>query len=183
MDLIFLETFMSFEEMEIAFRAQKEVGAALTICSFTCTAEGRLSSGMLLAEAFAKLRALGAQMMGVNCVNGPHGVAQLLQRVSAGGPLAVYPNAGQPKQDKGRFIYPASPDDFGQAARDMISEGARLVGGCCGTTPKHIAAIAATIASLETPHSKAYVSSSREQRRLQLQAEVCRRICARRLKR
>ena len=109
---------------------------------------------MPLAEAFAKLRALGAKMMGVNCMNGPHGVAQLLQRVSAGVPLAVYPNAGQPKHHEGRFIYPASPDDFGQAAREMIAEGARLVGGCCGTTPKHIAAIAATIASLEASRSK-----------------------------
>jgi len=62
-DLIFLETFMSFEEMEIAFRAQEEAGARLALCSFTCTAEGRLSSEMPLAEAFAKLRARGAKLM------------------------------------------------------------------------------------------------------------------------
>ena len=69
-DLIFLETFMSFEEMEIAFRAQREAGATLAICSFTCTTEGKLSSGMRLEEAFTKLRALGANLMGVNCING-----------------------------------------------------------------------------------------------------------------
>ena len=141
-DLIFLETFMSFEEMEIAFRAQKEAGATVAICSFTCTAEGRLSSGMPLEEAFTKLGALGAKMMGVNCMNGARDVAPLLQRVSAGVPPAVYPNAGQPRHHEGRFIYPASPDDFAQTAREMIAEGARLVGGCCGTTPKHIAAVA-----------------------------------------
>jgi homocysteine S-methyltransferase len=104
---------------------------------------------MLLVDAFAKLRALGAKMVGVNCMKGPGGLAQLIQRGSVEGPLAAYPNAGLPKYHAGRFIYQASPEDFAQAAREMIEEGARLVGGCCGTTPKHIAAIAAAIADLE----------------------------------
>ncbi len=152
--LIFLETFVSFEEMEIAFRAQKESGAEVTICSFSPRPDGKISCGMLLEEALAKMRALGAKMVGVNCMNGPHGMAPLLQRVSAPGPLAAYPNAGHPKCDEGRFIYQASPEDFAQAAREMIAAGARLVGGCCGTTPKHIAAIAAAIADLEAGQSK-----------------------------
>lgn len=153
-DIIFFETFMDLEEMEIAFQAGKEVGAGLTLCSFTCGPEGRIASGMLLVEAFAKLRARGVQMVGVNCMNGPRGMVQLLQGVPAGGPLAAYPNAGRPKYHEGRFIYQTTPDDFAQAARKMIAEGARLLGGCCGTTPKHIAAIAATIAEMETARSK-----------------------------
>jgi methionine synthase / methylenetetrahydrofolate reductase(NADPH) len=148
-DLIFFETFIDFEEMEIAFRARKEVGAGGSICSFTCAPEGRLSSGMLLEEAFGKLRSLGAEMVGVNCMNGPHDMAQLIQQDSLGVPLAAYPNAGHPEYRAGRFIYHAAPDDFALAARQMIAKGTRLVGGCCGTTPKHVEAIREMIATSE----------------------------------
>jgi len=153
-DLVFLETFMGFEEMEVAYRAQKEAGAGLAICSFTCGPQGKISSGLALEEAFAKLRAMGAKVVGVNCVNGPRSMVEILHRVSAGGPLTAYPNAGHPKYHGGRFIYDAAPDDFAQLTREMIAEGARLVGGCCGTTPKHIAAVAAAIAELEAARSK-----------------------------
>lgn len=147
-DIIFFETFMDFEEMEIAYQARREVGGGLTLGSFTCAPEGEISSGMPLVEAFAKLRALGVQIVGVNCMNGPRGMVQVLQGASVAGPLAAYPNAGRPKYHDGRFIYDSTPEEFAQAAHEMIAEGARLVGGCCGTTPKHIAAIAATIAKV-----------------------------------
>ena len=153
-DLIFFETFMDFEEMEIAFRARKEIDEGLTICSFACAPEGRISSGMLLVDAFAKLRALGARMVGVNCMNGPDGMVQLLQRVPAEYLLAAYPNAGYPKYQQGRLIYDMEPDCFARSAREMVAQGARLVGGCCGTNPKHIAAIAAAIASLQPVRGK-----------------------------
>jgi homocysteine S-methyltransferase len=146
-DLIFLETFTDCEEMEIAFQAGKEVGDGLAICSFACETEGRLSSGLLLVDAFAKLRALGAKMVGVNCMNGPQGMARLLQRVPEEYVFAAYPNAGTPKFQHGRFIYPTTPEDFAKSAREMVAAGARLVGGCCGTNPTHIAAIAAAIAN------------------------------------
>lgn len=148
-DLIFFETFMDFEEMEIAFRAQKEIAAGLALCSFTCTPDGRISSGLLLVEAFTKLRDLNAQIVGVNCMNGPKGMVQLLQRVPNEYLLAAYPNAGYPKYHEGRLTYHTTPDDFAQAAREMVAAGARLIGGCCGTRPEHIAAIAAEIASLK----------------------------------
>ena len=153
-DLIFLETFMDFEEMEIAFSAKKEVGDDLAICSFACASEGRLSSGMLLVDAFAKLHGSGAEIVGVNCMNGPRGTVQLLERVPADYLLAAYPNAGYPKYHEGRFIYHTPPDYFAQSAREMVAEGARLIGGCCGTNPTHIAAIAAAIANLEPVRSK-----------------------------
>lgn len=146
--LIFFETFMDLEEMEIAFRARKGIDDGLAICSFACAPEGRLSSGVLLVDAFAKLCALGTKMVGVNCMNEPHAMVQLLQRVPTDYLLAAYPNAGHPRYHKGRFIYHTGPDDFAQGARDMVTEGARLIGGCCGTNPTHVAAIAAAIASL-----------------------------------
>ena len=148
-DLIVFETFMDFEEMEIAFRARKEIGAGLAICSFACASEGRISSGMLIEDAFAKLRTLGAQVVGVNCMNEPRGTVELLRRVPAEYPISAYPNAGYPKYHEGRLIYHTTPDDFAQSVPEMVAQGARLIGGCCGTTPTHIEALATAIAKLE----------------------------------
>ena len=154
-DLIFFETFLDFDEMEIAFRAQKEIDDGLAICSFTCTQEGRLASGMLVVDAWTKLSELNAQIVGLNCTNGPAGMVQLLKRAPAEYLLSAYPNAGHPKYHDGRFVYDAAPDVFAQAARELVAEGVRLIGGCCGTTPKHIAAIADAIANLQPARSRA----------------------------
>ena len=148
-ELIFFETFMDYEEMAIAFEAKKTVSDLLAICSFACSAEGRLSTGMPLVEAFEKLSAAGAKIVGVNCMNGPHGMVQLLERVPADYLLAAYANAGYPKYHEGRFIYHTAPDYFAQSAREMVAQGARLIGGCCGTNPTHVRAIAAAIADLQ----------------------------------
>ncbi len=147
-DLVVFETFMDFEEMEIAVRAWNEFGGIPALCSFACSPDGRLASGMLLEEAFAKMRALGAQISGVNCMNDPRGTVELLRRVPAEDLLAAYPSAGEPKEQGGRWIYHSTPDDFAQSARDLVAQGARLIGGCCGTTPAHIAALSSAIASL-----------------------------------
>jgi homocysteine S-methyltransferase len=145
-DLVFFETFMDFEELEVAFQARKEVSDGMSICSFSCAPDGRIGSGILLEDAFAKLRSLGASLMGVNCTNGPHSMVQLLRRVPAEDLISAYPNAGSPQYHEGRYIYPAAPEHFAQSARELVEEGAHLIGGCCGTTPTHIAAIAAAIA-------------------------------------
>lgn len=153
-DLIFFETFMDFEEMEIAYQARKTIDEGLAICSFSCAPEGRLSSGMLLVDALARLRALGARIMGVNCMNGPDGIVQLLQRIPAEYMLSAYPNAGYPKYHEGRFIYSTAPSYFAQAAREMVAQGAHLIGGCCGTNPGHVAAIAKAVADLQPVRRK-----------------------------
>ena len=80
--IIFFETFMDFDEMAIAYRATKEADC-LTICSFSCPPEGLLATGMPLTDAFAGLREIGADIVGVNCTNGPHAMVQLLQRIPA----------------------------------------------------------------------------------------------------
>jgi methionine synthase I (cobalamin-dependent) len=81
-------------------------------------------------------------------MNDPRAMVQLLQGVPAENVLAAYPTAGAPEYRDERFIYPAAPGDFARCTREMVAEGARLIGGCCGTTPEHIAAIAAAIADL-----------------------------------
>ena len=154
-EMIFFETFMDFDEMALAVAAKNEVGDVPAICSFACAPEGRLSSGMHITEAFAKMRKAGVQIVGVNCMNGPHAMVQLLERVPADSLLAAYPNAGYPKYHEGRFIYHTAPDYFAQSAREMVAQGAKLIGGCCGTNPAHIRAIAAAIADLQPVRSKA----------------------------
>ena len=147
-DLVFFETFTDFEEMEIAVRAWKKSGNGLALCSFACGPGGRLGSGMILEEAFARLRALGVSVVGVNCTDGPKATVKLVQGIRGEGLLAMYPNAGSPKHGGGRWVYPATPEHFSQSAREMVAAGARLLGGCCGTTPAHIAAMAAAIAQI-----------------------------------
>ena len=153
-DLIFLETFMDDVEMQIALEAKNSLSDCAIICSFACEPEGRLASGVPIVDAFRKLRGLGVQITGVNCMNGPHATVQLLQRIPLDGLLAAYPNSGYPKYTDGRFIYHAAPDYFAQAAREMVAEGARLIGGCCGTTPRTIAAISKAIAEMKPVKSK-----------------------------
>ncbi|MEY2499037.1 MAG: methionine synthase / methylenetetrahydrofolate reductase [Verrucomicrobiota bacterium] len=154
-DLIFCETFMDFAEMEIALRAANDSGAPLVICSFACTPEARISFGMALVDAFAKLNELGAKIVGVNCTNGPQAMAKLLDGVPAQYVLSIYPNAGYPKYYEGRFVYHTTPDCFAQSAREMVAKGARLIGGCCGTNASHVAAIAGAIAEMRPVSGKA----------------------------
>jgi homocysteine S-methyltransferase len=156
-DIIFLETLMDDVEMEIALEAKNSLSDCTTICSFACEPEGRLASGVPIVEAFAKLRSLGVQITGVNCMNGPHAIVQLLQRIPIEGLFAAYPNAGYPKYTKytnGRFNYHAPSDYFAQAAREMVAEGAHLIGGCCGTNSRTIAAISKVVAELKPVKSK-----------------------------
>jgi len=147
-EMILFETFTDLEEMEIAFQARRELGAGVTICSFACASEARLSSGGLLVEGFVKMRDLGAQLVGVNCTD-PHDTVQLLKNMPAEFVLSAYPNAGSPTYHEGRLMYYAGPEQFGKAAREMAGMGVRLIGGCCGTDPQTIAAIAGAIRDAE----------------------------------
>lgn len=152
-DLIFFETFMSLEEMEIALRANPGRDR-IVVSLFACEPEGRLQSGMPLVDAFARCRELGASILGANCLNGPRAMVQLFEKLPAGDLLAAYPNAGYPRYTEGRYVYPTDPDYFAKAVCEMVEQGARLVGGCCGTTPAHIAAVARAIVDLAPVRSK-----------------------------
>ena len=100
------------------------------------------------------MTALGADVVGVNCLNGPQATVHLLERIPLEFLLSAYPNAGYPKYHEGRFIYYTAPDYFSKMVREMAAQGARLIGGCCGTTPRTIAAMAAAMAELEPVRSK-----------------------------
>ena len=115
------------------------------IASLACPDDGRLPDGTTLAEALAKLRAAEADVVGINCVNGPAAAVRLLAGLADAGPLAAFPSAGLPARQAGGLAYPATPQDFAQAVRPLAQSGVRLLGGCCGTTAAHVAAIAETL--------------------------------------
>ncbi|CAN5615599.1 bifunctional homocysteine S-methyltransferase/methylenetetrahydrofolate reductase [soil metagenome] len=154
-DAIFFETFLDYEEIELALQAKMRLSKVPAICSLACEQEGRLPSGLTLVETFRKLTALGADVVGVNCLNGPQATVHLLKHIPLDFLLSAYPNAGYPKYHEGRFIYYTSPDYFAKMAREMAGQGARLIGGCCGTTPRTIAAMASALAGLEPIRRKA----------------------------
>ncbi len=135
--LIVFETFTNPAELALALRAKQSLHHGPAICLLVCTAEGRLFSGEPLSEALASLLALGADLIGINCVP-VREVAQALRAIPPQEELAVFPSAGLPMAGEG--TYPDFPDDFARAASELPEAGARVIGGCCGTTPAHIAA-------------------------------------------
>ncbi len=147
-DLIFFETFTGFEEIEIALLAKKELSDVPEICAVACGVDGRLSCGMSLAEAFGRFKKMGARIVGLNCMNAPQEMVAVLRDLPDEYLFAVYPTAGQPRQKDGRLLYDVTPELFAASMGDIVASGARLLGGCCGTTPNHIAALAAAIGKL-----------------------------------
>jgi homocysteine S-methyltransferase len=138
-DLIFLETFSDIEEIAIALYVKQSLHHCPVVCSLACTEEGALPSGLPVAEAFAKLRALEADVVGLNCVpNGPGAMLRVFESLPSDGLCAAYPNAGYPAN--------TTPEDFAQAACGLAGLGARLLGGCCGIGPTHIAAMVKALA-------------------------------------
>ncbi len=149
-DLIFFETFLDAEELLLALEVKQSLHHLPALCSLACAEEGRLPSGLPITEAFAQLTAAGAEIVGVNCLNGPHTTLKLLEHVPLVPDqlLAAFPNAGYPKYHEGRFLYYTAPDYFAKVARDMVEQGVRLIGGCCGTGPAQVAAMAAALRDL-----------------------------------
>ncbi len=153
-DLILCETFTDLEELEIALYVKQSLHHCPIICSLACEPGGGLPSGITILDAFKRLRALDADVVGANCINGPNAMVRLLKQIPLDGPISAYANAGYPKYHEGRFVYYTMPDYFAQAAREMAAEGARLIGGCCGIGPKHIAAMVQALEGLQPVTSK-----------------------------
>jgi homocysteine S-methyltransferase len=143
-DGIILETFFDLEEMLVALRAVRRRGDAPVICQFAVESVGRTVDGFTMDEAFARLVAEGADVVGFNCRSGPYGILRTMEQLNGLGatPLSVFPNAGLPDFVDGRVTYMATPEYFAESAIRFADLGARIIGGCCGTTPAHIAAMA-----------------------------------------
>lgn len=140
-DGIVLETFYDVEEILIALNITRQLSDdVLVIAQFAIDSTGRTTDGMTIQQAFERVRHAGADVVGFNCRSGPNGILNAMESVSLPGvPMSVYPNAGIPDYVDGKFNYGAPPEYFAQSALRFADLGARLVGGCCGTTPDHIA--------------------------------------------
>ncbi|BAM01577.1 bifunctional homocysteine S-methyltransferase/methylenetetrahydrofolate reductase [Caldilinea aerophila] len=147
-DLLLFETFIDLEELELAVRTARKVCDLPIVASMTFAEDGLTLVGHTPEEAVRRLHAAGADVVGVNCSVGPAAMAQTLEQMHAAAPdvrLIIMPNAGFPERVEGRFYYPASPEYFARQTALFLTQGARIVGGCCGTTPMHIRAMRAAL--------------------------------------
>lgn len=143
-DLLVAETLMYPQEAEAILTAAELEGATCAMYSFTMQPDGSLFSGRDAGPVLRELEEAGAAAVGFNCVAAdmmtPYLVSKLRRYVR--GPLICKPNAGVPViGSDGIPVYPQSPEEFAQIVKDCRSNGASVLGGCCGTGPEHIAAL------------------------------------------
>ena len=143
-DLLLFETFVDLDELEIAVQVARQVCDLPVVASMTFAEDGLTVSGLTPTTVVQRLQDAGADLIGVNCSVGPASMLKTAETLHAAAPhelLSVMPNAGFPERVEGRFYYPSSPEYFGRETPLFLAQGARLVGGCCGTTPMHIRAM------------------------------------------
>lgn len=149
-DGIIFETFHNFEELEIAVNIAKSFNLPV-IASIACRKEKETLNGLNVKEAVKRLdNNKNIDAIGMNCIIGPHAMLSLLEDVInlTSKPFIVEPNAGHPQNVDGRMIYMSTPEYFATYAQNYVRLGVRGVGGCCGTTPKHIEEMAKTVKAL-----------------------------------
>lgn len=150
-DAIHLETFSDLAELKAAMVAARRVADLPVVAFMSFQADGRTVLGTD-PESFAiAAEALGASAVGINCSLGPEGMVALVEALALATdrPLAAMPNAGLPRLEGGRTVFPGTPEELARAAHVLVAQGVRLMGGCCGTTPKHISAVAKALADVE----------------------------------
>jgi len=143
-DAFVIETFSDLEEVALAVAAIRAITDAPIIAQMAFTDDGVTFTGRPAAEVARVLRALPVQALGANCSVGSSTLYEVLEQMHAVAgrvPLCIQPNAGLPSRIGERLIYLSSPAYMAEYAQRMVDAGARLVGGCCGTTPQHIAAM------------------------------------------
>ena len=146
-ELLILETFSSLAELRQAILAAKEVGGLPIVAQMSFYEDGHTLSGQSAARVATVLSDLGVDVMGANCSVGPAVTFDVLNEmistvkqaeVSTLPFFSAQPNAGLPKRIDNRFFYVSTPDYFADSALHLAQAGVRLIGGCCGTTPRHI---------------------------------------------
>ncbi|WP_050698103.1 homocysteine S-methyltransferase family protein [Anaeromassilibacillus senegalensis] len=141
-DLILIETMSDTYEAKAALLAAKENTSLPVFVTLIFDEQGKLLTGGNIAAATATLEGLGADAIGFNCGLGPEQIKELLPQLKSccSIPMIVNPNAGLPRCVDGKTVFDVSPKAFATSMAELASMGAWMVGGCCGTTPAHIAA-------------------------------------------
>ncbi|HEU5140699.1 MAG TPA: bifunctional homocysteine S-methyltransferase/methylenetetrahydrofolate reductase [Bacillales bacterium] len=173
-DGILLETYYDLDELtKVLAIARKSTGLPI-IVNVSLHEPGTLQDGTSLTDAFQQLESLGADVIGLNCRLGPHHMIQAFEEIPIPerAYLSAYPNASLPEYVGGKLVYNANPDYFGESARAFHSQGVRLIGGCCGTSPELIEAMAESTAGIKpvqekqvrTPESMVNVNENTKQK-------------------
>jgi methionine synthase / methylenetetrahydrofolate reductase(NADPH) len=152
-DLLIVETMSDVHETKQAILAARDVCDLPVVASMTFTRDDRTLLGDNPSRVAAELFDSGVDLIGINCSGGPAQILRILRQMKLAIPNARYsvmPNAGWPEQVGGRVMYPAHPEYFGEYAVAFCEAGVSLIGGCCGTTPDHIAAMRSSLDKI--PH-------------------------------
>ncbi|MBN6186839.1 bifunctional homocysteine S-methyltransferase/methylenetetrahydrofolate reductase [Aneurinibacillus sp. BA2021] len=150
-DAILLETFLDVDELLLALDVIRPLTDLPIITQLATIEVGRTRDGHTLTRAFDALTKAGADVVGLNCRMGPAEILRSVENavVPADTPLSVFPNAGRLAMSDGEYSYASVPQYFGESALRFRAQGARLIGGCCGTTPEHIRMMAQVLAERE----------------------------------
>jgi methionine synthase I (cobalamin-dependent)/5,10-methylenetetrahydrofolate reductase len=166
-DLLVIETIGNIEEMSEAVTAAHEVSDLPIVASMTFAEDGRTIGGSTPEEVVERLLALGVDVIGANCSVGPQRLLPVVEAIAhrlaeEEGPtpaVSCMPNAGWPAHVAGRVIYPSTAEYFADFARRAAEAGVRLIGGCCGTTPLHTAAMREALDAWQRSNGRAVPSS------------------------
>lgn len=150
-DLIHIETMSDTYEVKAAVLAAKENTNLPVFATMIFDDKGKLLTGGDVPSVVALLEGLRVDALGINCGMGPKQMLPILQQIAqyTSLPIIVKPNAGLPKQRDGQTYYDVTPDVFAKQLQEIVKAGACVIGGCCGTTPKHIRAMIAACKDLE----------------------------------
>ena len=162
-DCFVLETFGDLEELEQAVLAAREVNASMpVIAQATVGPELRTAYGASPEDVARALDKWGVDVIGLNCSVGPQTILEAIERMAAvtSRKLSAQPNAGMPRDVGGRSMYMASPEYMATYARHLVQAGAKVVGGCCGTTPEHTKAMVEGVRPL-APRTRVLVGETR----------------------
>lgn len=160
-DLLILETFLSAEEMLIAIGAVSGLADLPIIAQMTVTENGETVYGEPIEQAILRVASEPAvAAVGLNCSVGPSGMLCSLERIRplTTKPISVQPNAGMPRRVEGRQLYMSTPEYMAEYAKRFFEKGARIIGGCCGTTPDHIREIVRAVRSVDKAMSRPTIS-------------------------
>ncbi len=147
-DCIYIETMSDLNEARAAVEGAQQACDLPVFCTFSFDTHGRTGMGIHPAQAAEAMAALGVQATGVNCGHAPEEVLDFLPQMRQVAPkayLIAKPNAGIPRLVKRQFVYDATPERMAELAKSYVELGAVIVGACCGSSPDHIAAMAAAI--------------------------------------
>jgi len=150
-DLVLIETVSDLHEIKAAVYGAKQATKLPVAVTMTFEANGRTLTGADIKTSIATLEALGVDIVGMNCGLGPDLMCKLMPEMarSASVPVLINPNAGLPKLVDGKNVYAVGPEEFANDAVRLAQMGARLLGGCCGTTPEHISALKRLLDGME----------------------------------